>query len=118
MDWTNPWQYPAIQNVLEKEGDIMGIIDFILGPSNPWLLLIAIWTGNAPEDTKFFMHVRMESQAACMQAAQDMTTTFGIFQHLNPDLHIQVMCREDMPVRPYQEASVINYRECLDLLKK
>ena len=80
----------------------MGIIEMLFG--NPWLLLIALWTGDTPEDTQFYMQVQMESEAACMQAAQDMVITFDIFQHLNPDLHLKVMCKEDTPIGTYQES--------------
>jgi len=71
--------------------------------SNSWILLIAIWTGDVPAATQFYMHVVMRTQAECMQAVQRITTTVDIFADLNPDLHIKVMCREDMPMQIYKE---------------
>jgi hypothetical protein len=38
-----------------------------------------------------------------MQAVQRITTTVDIFADLNPDLHIKVMCREDIPMQIYKE---------------
>ncbi len=70
---------------------------------NPWLLLIMLSVGPFNEqyngENNVWLHIQMRSQAECMMAAQNVMTTARIFQDLNPDLHIEAICREDIPMR-------------------
>ena len=69
---------------------------------NPWLLLIMLSVGPFNEqyngENDVWLHIQMRSQAECMMAAQNVMTTARIFQDLNPDLHIEAICREDIPM--------------------
>jgi len=105
----------------------------------PWILLIMLsvgpFSGQYEGENNVWYHVRMHSQTECLQAAQNLRTTHRIFQHLNPNLHMDVICREDLRYVPYvdecteanpcpedsageaPEPGRINYRECLDMFK-
>jgi len=89
---------------------------------NSWLLLIMLSIGPFNEqyngENDVWLHIQMRTQAECMMAAQNVMTTAHVFQHLNPTLHIDAICREDIPMQTNEETSHlkhINYRQCLDM---
>ena len=89
---------------------------------NPWLLLIMLSVGPFNEqyngENDVWYHIRMHTEGECQQAAGDIMRTHRIFQHLNPTLHVDAICREDIPMQTNEETSHlkhINYRQCLDM---
>jgi hypothetical protein len=91
----------------------------------PWLLMIMLsvgpFNGQYDGQNDVWLHIQMQSRGECMQAAQDVMTTARIFQHLNPNLHVDAICRPNELMQSYEEArfhTYINYRQCLDLISK
>ncbi len=89
---------------------------------NSWLLMIMLsvgpFSGQYNGENDVWLHVRMHTEGECRQAAGDIMRTHHIFQHLNPTLKVDALCREDIPARTYEESSYlkhINYRQCLDM---
>ena len=89
---------------------------------NSWLLMIMLsvgpFNGQYNGENDVWLHVRMHTEGECLQAAGDIMRTHRIFQHLNPTLKVDALCREDIPARTYEESSYlkhINYRQCLDM---
>ena len=88
----------------------------------PWLLLIMLSVGpfneNYNDENGVWLTIQMHGEAQCRQAANDVMRTMYIFKDLNPNLHVEAICREDIPMRTYEETSYlkhINYRQCLDM---
>jgi hypothetical protein len=90
-----------------------------------WLLMIMLSVGPFNEqyrgENDVWLHIQMRSQAECMMAAQNVITTARVFQDLNPDLHVEAICRKDIPMHTTEETNYIkriNYRQCLDLINE
>ena len=93
----------------------------------PWLLMIMLsvgpFNGQYNGENDIWYNIRMHSEGECRQAAGDMMRTHRIFQHLNPTLHMDVICRKELLAGTYEQTNsnfpkCINYRVCLDMFKK
>jgi hypothetical protein len=93
------------------------------------MLSVGPFNGQHDGEKNVWLHIQMRSQAECMQAAQDVMTTAHIFQHLNPNLHVDAICRPNELNQTYEEARTqeqqnkklfctIDYRQCLDLIPR
>ena len=96
-----------------------------------WLLMIMLSVGPFNEqyrgENDVWLHIQMRSQAECMMAAQNVITTARVFQDLNPNLHVEAICRRDIPMHTNEPVDTttnehlfcrINYRQCLDLINE
>jgi hypothetical protein len=72
-----------------------------------WLLMIMLsvgpFSGQYDGENDVWLHIQMRTQAECMMAAQNVMTTARIFQDLNPNLHVEAICKEDLRMVPYVE---------------
>ena len=94
----------------------------------PWLLMIMLsvgpFNGQYNGEKDIWLHIQMQSQAECIQAAGDIMRTARIFQHLNPNLHVDAVCRPNELNQTYESDNRsneqlfcrIDYRQCLDLI--
>ena len=90
-----------------------------------WLLMIMLsvgpYTGQYKGENDVWLHIQMRSQSECIMAADDIMTTARIFQHLNPNLKVDAICRRDIPVQTNEDANYIqciNYSQCLDMFNR
>ena len=92
-----------------------------------WILLIMLSVGpfneNYNGENGVWLTIQMHGEAQCRQAANDVTRTMYIFRELNPNLHVEAICREDLRMVPYVEEDdygtlqpELDYRECLDIV--
>ena len=76
----------------------------------PWILLIMLSVGpfneNYNDENGVWLTIQMHGEAQCRQAANDVMRTMYIFRELNPNLHVEAICREDLRMVPYVEEEV------------
>jgi len=92
--------------------DILSSITMLYGEYKmiPWLLLIMLSVGpfneNYNDENGVWLTIQMHGEAQCRQAANDVMRTMYIFRELNPNLHVEAICREDLRMVPYVEEEV------------
>jgi hypothetical protein len=72
---------------------------------NPWILMIMVsvgpFSGQYENERDVWLRIQMHTEAECRQAANDIMTTAHILQHLNPNLHVDTFCKEDIPMQQH-----------------
>jgi hypothetical protein len=65
------------------------------------MISVGPFSGQYENERDVWLHIRMHTEVECRQAANDIMTTAHIFQHVNPYLHVDTFCKEDIPMQHY-----------------